>query len=306
MLKWIFKKKEEAITRDSERFDVIVRVKSRQLPGYRALTLDISGSGLQIETEGLLEKGKILDLEMEFDRPELPDFTCPAQVMWAKTDDSRRQHLAGLAFQPETHEQKLNLARMGTVLETRSETDIKDLLQEANRLDATREAFFAQKENLPTHPVPAASPSMPQAAPAQSPAPAQFQVTAPSPPPLQFQAPPQASQQFQAPPSHPGVLIPLDIRINGYVWDRTHGHLIVKYWEGEQSHELIFPNCQDFHDCGCGVNQSTVGFLATVQSERVRQLQAQRGNFPWRHYRFIGPGHEAVLEIISLPCQSRQ
>jgi hypothetical protein len=300
MLKWIFKKKEEAITRDSERFDVTVRVKSRQLPGYRALTLDISGSGLQIETEGLLEKGKILELEMEFDRPELPDFTCPAQVMWAKTDDSRRQHLAGLAFQPETHEQKLNLARMGTVLETRSESDIKDLLQEANRLDATREAFFAQKENLPTHPLPVAQPAQPQpqAPVMQSPAPVPFQV------PAQPQAapPPQPS----APPSHPGVLIPLDIRINGYLWDRAHGHLILKYWEGEQSHELVFPNCQDCHDCGCGANQKTVGFLATVQSERVRQLQAQRGNSPWRHYRFIGPGHEAVLEIISLPCQSRQ
>lgn len=148
MLKWIWKKNEQAdpeADRDCERHDVSFRVVSRDLPGYRALTLDISGSGLQLQTEAMLEKSRILNLQMEFDREELPDFSCPAKVVWSKGEEGSRFFQAGLVFVPESHEQKVNLARMGTVLETRSAADLQDLLDQARRLDPTREAYLAGK-----------------------------------------------------------------------------------------------------------------------------------------------------------------
>lgn len=271
MLKWIWKKPEKsAADRDSERYDVTVRVKSRQLPGFRALTLDISGSGLQLETEGPLEKGKTLLLELEFDRDELPDFHCPAEVMWSKGDDTRRQYSAGLAFRPVDNETKLNLARMGAVLETRSEADIKVLLAEANKLDATREAFFSQKnaDNVRT----------PEAPPTPVP---------------------------QTPDVHPGVLIPVDVRINAYHWDRNTGFLAVHYTEAQQNHELLFPDCQACYDHQCSANQTTLGLQVSAKSARVEELQARRGKVPWKHYQFLGSNDEPILEIISRGCEIR-
>lgn len=270
MLKWIWKKQEKSkADRENERYDVSLRVKSRQLPGFRALTLDVSSSGVQLETEALLEKGQVLTLELEFDREELPDFTCPAEVMWAKGDDTRRQYAAGLAFRPSNDSEKLNLARMGAVLETRSEADIQDLLAEATKLDPTREAFFAHKDGgIPAH----------------------------------LSAEPEPKQEERV---HPGLLIPLEITIQGYRWDRDHGYLLLTYTEGEQGHELFFPGCQSCYDHGCGFHQKAVGLYATIHSERLRQIQAKRGSTTLKHYRFTGPDQEPILDIISMPCQAR-
>lgn len=275
MLKWIFKKPEKtAADRGAERFDVTVRVKSRQLPGYRALTLDISGTGLQLETEDLLEKGQVLNLEMEFDRDELPDFHCPAEVMWVKGEVGGREFLAGLAFRPDDDESRLNLARMGTVLDTRSDANIQDLLAEANKLDATREAFFNQK-NLGYVP-----PSAEKPAPTPAPEPE---------PPI---------------PSTQGVLIPMTIQISGYQWNRAEGHLSVHYLEGQDNHVLHFPECQMCHDHGCGVSQSAAGLLCGSESASLAQVRAQRGGAEWKHYRFLGPQGETILDIISKSCQA--
>lgn len=304
MLKWIFKKKEKsAADRDSERHEVSIRVKSRQLPGFRALTLDVSASGLQLETEAQLEKGQILNLELEFDTEELPDFSCPAEVMWSSGDDERRRYSAGLAFRPETDEQKLNTARMGAVLETRSNADIAVLLAEANRIDPTREAFFAQKEmaasggaaHVATMPMPTA-PAAEQ--PMAAPVPAQTPVQPAKSIPMFKDAP-------APPPEHPGVLIPMHISITGYHWDRSSGNLTLVYTEGEQQHQLFFPHCQVCHDQGCGHSEVVVGLYATINSERLREVKAQRGNQRWKHYRFIAEAGEPVLDIISAAIQAQ-
>ena len=245
------KAQKSAADRESERYDVAVRVKSRQLPGFRALTLDVSGSGLQLETQGMLEQGQVLVLELDFDREELPDFSCPAEVMWARGDDTSRHYLAGLAFRPPNDDERLHLARMGAVMETRSEADIQDLLADANKLDPEREAFFAQKEEEKSEPG--------------------------------------MQKADGTPKTHPGLSIPLDIRIDGYRWDRRQQQsLLLSYTEGDNRHELIFSDCQMCHDHGCGFRSQTVGVYATIHSEKLRQLQAQRGKQkPWKHYRFL-------------------
>ena len=71
MLSRFLKKKPQLIDRDGERYDVSLRVLSRELPGYRGVTLDLSRSGVQLETSGLLEIGSEPELKFEFDRGEL-------------------------------------------------------------------------------------------------------------------------------------------------------------------------------------------------------------------------------------------
>lgn len=96
--------------------------------------------------------------------------------------------------------------------------------------------------------------------------------------------------------------MPMELRINGYHWDRNAGNLIVSYAEGQDQHQLRFPDCQVCLDHGCGISQLTLGLHVTTDSERLSSLQALRGPFPWRHYQFLsieGP----FLEIISRSCQ---
>lgn len=319
MLKWVWKKQEKtAADRDSERHDCSVRVMSRQLPGFRAITLDVSSSGLQLETQGLLEKGLVLELKLEFDREELPDFTVPAEVMWAKRDGERRSHfLAGLRFQPQTDQERLNLARMAAVIETRSEADLADLLAEANKLDPTRAAVVSRTQMEPAQggQIPAHIPAVPSRdSIVKTPNPHEVKPISalpmqgtPAAPASEPAAAVQDGAQIVEPEpvrmTHPGVLIPLQISINGYTWQRDTGALILHYSEGQKAHQLVFPNCQVCHDHGCGSNTMVGGLYATINSERLRLLQSQRGAHRWKHYRFVAQG-EPVLDIISQECQT--
>ncbi|MCA9793805.1 MAG: PilZ domain-containing protein [Candidatus Eremiobacteraeota bacterium] len=141
---WSKKAEKTAADRQSERHDISLRVRSRDLPGYRAITLDVSRTGLQIETEELLPTGLVLPLDLEFDHDQLADFSCPARVMWARPDgsDRRSRFRAGLSFEPADDAQRRSLALMATILQTRSEADLDDLLEEAKRLDPERSDTF--------------------------------------------------------------------------------------------------------------------------------------------------------------------
>ena len=324
MLKWVWKKQQKsAKDRDSERFDCSVRVMSKQLPGFRAITLDVSSSGLQLETQGLLEKGQILELKLEFDREELPDFNIPAEVMWAKRDGERRSHfLAGLRFKAESDTERLNLARMSAVIETRSEADLGDLLAEANKLDPSRAAVVSRTQmeappagapvQLPTNipDVPSRDSIVKTKAP-HSVTPISAGIPTPVP---QTDVPLTAAQQAAAGQpdivepapvrmTHPGVLIPLQVSINGYFWRRDSGELVLHYSEGSDAHQLVFPGCQVCHDHGCGANTLVKGLYATINSERLRELQAQRDGQRLKHYRFVSDG-EPILDIISQECRT--
>ncbi len=145
--------------RASERHDLSIRVMSKDLPGYRALTHDLSRTGVQLETEAELALYSILELNMEFDQEELPNFSCPAEVMWCKVIDKRKtRYRCGLRFAPSNDAEVRNLARMATVLKARSEADLEDLLEEAKRLDPERSDTFlrvdgrAPNEERPEHP----------------------------------------------------------------------------------------------------------------------------------------------------------
>ena len=258
-----------AADRDSTRHDISFRVRSRQLPGYRAITHDLSRSGLQLETENLLQKGSILELELEFDREEIIDFTCPAEVMWARPDNKRAKRFrAGLAFRPRTAEEKTNLVRMATVLQARSEADLDDLLEEARRLDSDRSATHARISGGDS-PTPSAEP-----------------------------------QTAAKPVALGGVFIPLSIELTGYSWKRASGTVELSFGDKSAEYLLYFPDCQLLHDHTGNSSVEVVGLYTTFQSKKIRELQAERGLKRWKHYRFVAREHQPILEIISAPVQT--
>lgn len=95
------------LARRSERVPVSVRMLSQQLPGFRAVSVDLSLHGAQIQCEGLLEAGTYMNVSLELEMPDLPKLTLQAQVVWSRAEEDRRKsYRAGLEFtqqHPEVH-----------------------------------------------------------------------------------------------------------------------------------------------------------------------------------------------------------
>lgn len=87
------------LARRSERLPLSLRILSQQLPGYRAVSIDISLHGVQIQCEGLLQVNTYMNLTLELEQPDLPQLTLQALVVWARTEEERRKaYRAGLEF----------------------------------------------------------------------------------------------------------------------------------------------------------------------------------------------------------------
>lgn len=87
----------EPFLRNSRRFPCRTRVLSRGLPGYRAMTLDISSSGIQIEAEGKMPVGIQLQMVLELGEAG-PGLSCRARVAWCAPSDTHQHYRVGLEF----------------------------------------------------------------------------------------------------------------------------------------------------------------------------------------------------------------
>lgn len=240
------------------------RVLSRELPGYRGVSLDFSQSGIQLETEGPLQVGQEMVLDMEFDREHLADFSCPARVVWCAPDRGRDTWFrTGLAFAPTDEAQRTALARTATVLQARSEADLETLLDEAKKLDPERAETFTRVWT--------------QGKPATGSAPRRVL-------PLL------------------GVYIPLRIVIDGYDWNREPGFLTVRFLDQRQKHHLHFPNCRLLTDYGCANQPTVTALFCTPHSEIIKRLPKPTEGEGWKHYRFLQGDRQPVLELVSSPC----
>lgn len=309
------KKPPQLIDRDGERYEVTLRVLSRDLPGFRGVTLDLSRSGVQLETGGLLNIGDQPVLKFEFDRGELESFECRARVIWSRQEEnSRSKYRSGLTFVPETDDEKRQLVRMATVLQTRSDADLRTLLDQATRIDPELErsyanistnnySHYAQPDPKPVEPValkpvqqasPIQVPPLPEPTPiapqVQEPAPAQHQ---------QAPAPPQTHQ-----PRHPGVYIPLNVILEGYTWNRATRTLHLGIREGDEVHSLFFPNCQLFQVMEPAGDELIVGLYSTATSPATRRLESGVDT-QFKHYRFVAEGGKGLVDIVSQACKSK-
>lgn len=282
------RKAPQLVDRDGERYDVSLRVLSRELPGYRGVTLDLSRSGVQLETSGLLTIGSEPTLKFEFDRGELESFECPARVVWSRQEDSgARKFHSGLTFLPSTDDEKRQLSRMATVLQTRSETDLNTLLDQALRIDPELERSYANlsTNNYSHYAANEPAPQKPASAPAE----------------------PQQSAAVDSPPGpvpHPGVYIPLAVTLEGYTWNRAGKTLHLGIREGDEVHSLYFPNCQLFQVMEPASDETIVGLYSTATSPATRRLEFGT-QIEYKHYRFVAEGGKGLVDIVSEGCRPR-
>lgn len=278
MLGRFFNRQVQLLDRDGERYDISLRVLSRELPGYRGVTLDLSRSGVQLETSGLLEIGSTPLLNFEFDRGELENFECRAKVVWSKQEEnSRSKFRSGLNFLPDTDDQRRQIAKMSTVLQARSETDLNTLLDQALRIDPELERSYATISQQQRSQMAPEEPSAPGA------------VAGPS------------SAKEKRP--HPGVYIPLNVVLEGYTWNRACRTLHLGLREGELLHSLFFPHCQLFQVLEPAVDEKIVGLYSTKTSPVTRKLELSETAIEYKHYRFVASGGKGLIDIVSDACR---
>lgn len=255
--------------REKLRRNARFRVRSRGLPGYQALTIDFSQEGVQLETSGELKVGEQLLLELEFDREDLRNFSCPAKVVWSEPQANLRDNRfrAGLVFAPIVNEQRVVLARTATVLQAHSEADLDTLLEEAKMIDPERAATFARVRSESSEPAPL----------------------------------PTSSKRVLP---LLGVYIPLRIILDSYHWDRKSQVLCVSFLDVRQEHRLYFPSCRVLTDYGCAHSPTVSGLFCSPHSEAIKRLASSAPGVHLKHYRFLKADRGPVLELVSAPCVS--
>lgn len=65
------------------RFRTVCQVRSRGLPGYQALTWDLTPEGVRLQAREALPPGAALDLDLDLDDTEVGLLKLPARVIWS-------------------------------------------------------------------------------------------------------------------------------------------------------------------------------------------------------------------------------
>lgn len=118
--------------RDKPRHAVNVRVRSRELPGFRATAIDFSRGGAQLVLEGPVEARQQVTLHFDLDGFRLETLTLQAEIMWCKTEGT--QPNAGVRFTGTSPAQDRVIAELAEFLGDRANGQLEDLLSKAKLL----------------------------------------------------------------------------------------------------------------------------------------------------------------------------
>lgn len=83
--------------RRARRFTWSIRVLSKELPGFRALSIDLNRLGVKLATEGPAEVGRVISLVLEIETARTPEVLCQGIVRWSK-EVTRRKYEVGIEF----------------------------------------------------------------------------------------------------------------------------------------------------------------------------------------------------------------
>lgn len=259
--------------RKAARHNVGVRVMSRQLPGYKALTVDLSRTGMQLEIDKPIESGGVIGLNLEFDRVDLPPMEVDAKVVWCRPHPTRDDRFrCGVHFQP-TPEIAKQIEAVAEFFEKRSNSNLQELLEQAKLLTVS------------PGPVPQALkvPSRDE------------QVTAKAGP---------ARKLSVGKAKSAGYVIPLEAVVRGHRWELQGRELILLLRSPDGgNHFLAFPECQTMRDYGCCLGLTTRGLRSTSRSDLITEITERSGGSAWKHYQLLGPKDEVLLEVVSGPCR---
>ena len=115
--------KSDASMRSTHRVNCHLCVISRELPGYRVMTIDISEGGLQVEAPARVALGNSVLLRLEFDTQKLPAIQAAATVAWCSKIDRGRYRI-GLQFNNLDDRSREVIGNYRKIVDLRSTTDI--------------------------------------------------------------------------------------------------------------------------------------------------------------------------------------
>lgn len=84
--------------RREPRFLIGIRILSPELPSFKAISVDFSKSGLQLEAEGEVPLGTMLTLTLETEIRQVPSVICRAKVIWCRPTGHFQRCRVGLEF----------------------------------------------------------------------------------------------------------------------------------------------------------------------------------------------------------------
>ena len=100
-----------SVGRRSQRLPISLRVMGRDLPGFGAVTVDISQHGVRLNCHGLLKEGLVANLTFESDVASVDNMQMRARVIWSRENSDSKGYLAGLEFIDLSPDQEDNLER---------------------------------------------------------------------------------------------------------------------------------------------------------------------------------------------------
>lgn len=83
--------------RRAPRYNWSIRVLSKDLPGFRAISLDFNRLGLKLSTEGPLDEGRVITMMLEIETAKTRELLCQGLVRWVR-ELSRRKYEVGIEF----------------------------------------------------------------------------------------------------------------------------------------------------------------------------------------------------------------
>lgn len=256
--------------RTAPRYDVRLRVRSPELPGYQAMAIDFSPTGAQLELSGPVESGRQFELHFDLDGYRRDSIECLAQVAWC--EQKQNQWQGGFRFVQTGPALQLELDHLANFLGHRANSRLEQLLEQAKILAPTpilRPQSAAQPAPKPAAPTPAAQPApQPQAAP-------------------------------------PTLNLPLQATLDGYTRNLNSGSLYLRLLsEDGQLHTLEFPDCQCLRDLETFRCRQLRSLASTQQSAWLEELAPRLGPGNWKHYQLLSEDSQLLMELISRPCRA--
>ena len=118
--------------RERPRYAVNVRVRSRDLPGFKATAIDFSTTGTQLILEDPVAVGITTELHFDLEGFRLNTLSLPAQVMWCTPKADRPN--VGFRFLELTPQLQRDVADLAVFLGERANSDLENLLEQAKLL----------------------------------------------------------------------------------------------------------------------------------------------------------------------------
>jgi hypothetical protein len=109
--------------RRAPRYQWSIRILSKDLPGFRAISLDFNRLGVKISTEGEVEEKKIITMMLELETAKNRELLCQGKVHWCK-EVGRRKYEVGIEFSELDQEVAQELESFESFLAERQAGDV--------------------------------------------------------------------------------------------------------------------------------------------------------------------------------------